>query len=352
MVASPELIIDGKSSKENVKDTKERVKSQVDKELQQLTNEIWKNFYRINENGEVEYDLDLVKKYLETKKDKQYSELKSQNTSAWIMAVQIALSSIGYDVGKVDWILKNRWAKTSRTLEQIIRFQKDNKLRPDGQPGSKTITKLLEKLWNINTQDWDLEKKKKDEKSGEKKGEKKDENKVPVDNNIEEIDNKEIITKTKFDELCFKTELSDKELKDVVNYANKEWWSWLALRINKIKNQTQLNELWKIKSALYLNNIKTITDEQLKWLCNVKELWLWVTKITSKQAEIISKSSIEKLELFSLNGKSYKVWDKFSSMSDDIVNKLAESHNLKELIITYIWLTPKQQEILKDKITY
>jgi hypothetical protein len=46
--------------------------------------------------------LDLVKKYLETKKDKKYSELKTQNTSAWIMAVQIALSSTGYDVGKVD----------------------------------------------------------------------------------------------------------------------------------------------------------------------------------------------------------------------------------------------------------
>jgi len=40
MEASPELIIDGESSQENVKDTKERVKSQVDKELKQLTNEI------------------------------------------------------------------------------------------------------------------------------------------------------------------------------------------------------------------------------------------------------------------------------------------------------------------------
>jgi hypothetical protein len=51
----------------------------------------------------VEYDTDLVKKYLETKKDKTYTELlKSQNTSAWIMAVQIALSSVGYDVGKID----------------------------------------------------------------------------------------------------------------------------------------------------------------------------------------------------------------------------------------------------------
>jgi hypothetical protein len=47
--------------------------------------------------------MDLVKKYLETKKDKSYSELlTSQNTSAWIMAVQIVLCSVGYDVGKVD----------------------------------------------------------------------------------------------------------------------------------------------------------------------------------------------------------------------------------------------------------
>jgi hypothetical protein len=40
MVASPELIIDGKSSQKNVDKTQERVKSQVDKELQQLTSEI------------------------------------------------------------------------------------------------------------------------------------------------------------------------------------------------------------------------------------------------------------------------------------------------------------------------
>ena len=146
--------------------------------------------------------------------------------------------------------------------------------------------------------------------------------------------------------------MSDEEIKQVVDYANKEWWSWLSLRINKIKNQNQLNELWKIKSALFLNNIKTITDEQLKWLCNVKQLWLWVTKITSKQAEIVSNSSIEKLELFSLNGESYKVWDKFSSMSNYIVDKLAKSHNLKELIITYTWLTLEQKKVLKDKIVY
>ena len=246
MVASPELIIDGKSSKENVNDTKERVKSQVDKELQQLTKEIWKNFYSINENWEVEYDLDLVKKYLETKKDKQYSELKSQNTSAWIMAVQIALSSTGYDVGKVDWILRNRWAKTSKTVNAIKRFQIDNGLKPDGQPGSKTIIKLLEKLWPTTLQDGDIEKKQKEER---------------VDENVEE--NGEIITKEKFEELRFKSELSDKEVKQVVDYANKEWWSWLSLRIKTIKNKNQLEELSKIKSALHLSEIHSITKRRL-----------------------------------------------------------------------------------------
>lgn len=341
MVASPELIIDGKSSKENVKDTKERVKFQVDKELQQLTNEIWKNFYKVNENGEVEYDLDLVKKYLETKKDKQYSELKSQNTSAWIMAVQIALSSVGYDAGKVDWILKNRWAKTSKTVDAIRRFQRDNELRPDGQPGSKTITKLLEKLWNINTQDWDLEKKKKDEKSDEKKGEKKDENKVPVDNNIEEIDNKEIITKTKFDELCFKTELSDEEIKQVVAYANKEWGSWLALRIKTIKNKNQLNELSKIKSALHLSEIHTITDEQLKSLSNVEWLALnWLRKITLEQAKIITSWKVKKLELEWLD------WWWKGSMSDAVAYELSK---IDELYVNSAWLTDNQKQILKNR---
>jgi septum formation topological specificity factor MinE len=47
--------------------------------------------------------MDVVQKYLETKKDKSYVELlNSKNTAAWIMAVQIVLCSVGYDVGKVD----------------------------------------------------------------------------------------------------------------------------------------------------------------------------------------------------------------------------------------------------------
>ena len=325
MVASPELIIDGKSSKENVNDTKERVKSQVDKELQQLTNEIWKNFYSINENWEVEYDLDLVKKYLETKKDKQYSELKSQNTSAWIMAVQIALSSTGYDVGKVDWILRNRWAKTSKTVNAIKRFQIDNGLKPDGQPGSKTIIKLLEKLWPTTLQDGDIEKKQREER---------------VDENVEE--NGEIITKEKFEELRFKSELSDKEVKQVVDYANKEWWSWLSLRIKTIKNKNQLEELSKIKSALHLSEIHSITNEQLKYLSNVEWLALnWLRKITLEQAKIVTSWKVKKLELEWLD------WFWKGSMTDAVAYELSK---LDELYVNSARLTQNQKQILKSYI--
>ena len=160
MVASPELIIDGTSSQENIEGTHERVNESIKKELEWLKNEIWWNeFYSSKENWEVEYKMDVVQKYLETKKDKSYVELlNSKNTAAWIMAVQIVLCSVGYDVGKVDWILKNKWAKTSKTIEQIIKFQSDNWLKPDWKPGWKTIKKLLEKLWSTDVQAWNEEK--------------------------------------------------------------------------------------------------------------------------------------------------------------------------------------------------
>ena len=344
MVASPELIIDGKSSKENVNDTKERVKSQVDKELQQLTNEIWKNFYSINENWEVEYDLDLVKKYLETKKDKQYSELKTQNTSAWIMAVQIALSSVGYDVGKVDWILRNKWAKTSKTVAQIIKFQKDNWLKPDGQPGSKTITKLLEKLWPTTLQDWDIEKRQKEEKVDENK-----EGNDDIANNVEQ--DEKIISKEKFEELRFKSELSDNEIKQVVDYANKEWWSWLSLRIRKIENENQLNELSKIKKALFLNEIKSIEDNELEALSNIERLWLnWLTEIKDTQAEILSKWKVKKLEMLSLRWEFKKDLWKKSSMTKKVSDTLAESKNIQELYINPVRLTEDQKKTLESKL--
>ena len=340
MSASPELIIDGKSSQENIEGTHELVKQQVDKELQQLTNEIWKSFYHINEKWEVEYDTDLVKKYLETKKDKTYTELlKSQNTSAWIMAVQIALSSVGYDVGKIDWILRNKWAKTSRTMEQIVKFQKENWLKPDWKPGSLTITKLLEKLWPTTLQDWDIEKRQKEEKTVENNEENND-----AADNVKQ--NEKLISKEKFEDLCFESELSDDEIRQVVDYANKEWWSWLSLRIKTIKNKNQLNELSKIKSALHLNRIYTIANEQLKSLSNVEWLSLWLKKITLDQAKIITSWKVKKLELENLDWWRKSDWSIKGSMSDEVAYELSK---IDELYVNPARLTDNQKAILKNR---
>lgn len=324
MSKSPELIIDGKSSRENVDNTKERVKDQVGKELEQITNNIWKNFYEIKENWDVEYNLDLVKKYLDSIKDKEYFELKSQNTSAWIMSVQIALSSTGYDVGKIDWILRNKWAVSSNTVEAIVRFQKDNWLRPDWQPGSKTIKKLLEKLWN--TQGWNEEKKDQIVNEEEK----------PEDKNNVEV--KENITKAEFDLLCLRASLSDEEMRKVVTYANENEDSRIALGVYKI-SQNQLKELWKIKNRISLIRMEKITSAQLEVLSNAEELSLdSLREIRPDQAEAISKWNVKKLEILSLR----------KNMTNDVINKFAKSETLKELWISYNIMTPEQKKILED----
>ena len=345
---SPELIVDGKTSSNNIEGTHKRVEYQVAKELGKLTNEIWKNFYSINENWEVEYDIDLVKKYLETKKDKPYSELlKSQNTAAWIMAVQIALSSIGYDVGKVDWILKNKWAKTSKTVEQIIKFQSDNGLKVDWQPGSETIKELLKKLWSTTSQDLSEKEESKEEDKEESKEESKEKSKEERKEESKDQSNewKETITKAEFDLLCFRTSLTDEEMKKVVDYANEKWWSWLSLRIRKIE-KNQLKELSKIKSGLRLNEVQTITNEQLKSLSNVEWLSLWLKEIKLEQAKIITSWNVKKLELESLDWWLQPDWSIKWSMTDKVARELSKIH---ELHINPARLTDNQKEILKNR---
>jgi zinc carboxypeptidase family protein len=82
--------------------------------------------------------MDAVKNYLTTIQQKNRSELTSKNSSAWIMAVQIALEKRGIDVGKVDGIFGDGTRAAVRT------FQEKNGIRADGLPGPQTIAKLLE----------------------------------------------------------------------------------------------------------------------------------------------------------------------------------------------------------------
>ena len=80
----------------------EWVKQQVKAELSSLQLNVEQELFYQKDGDKVTYNLPLVKTYLEHIKEKSWSELTQKNSSAWIMAVQIALESQGYDVGKVD----------------------------------------------------------------------------------------------------------------------------------------------------------------------------------------------------------------------------------------------------------
>ena len=81
--------------------------------------------------------MEAVTKYLTTIKQKNWSDLTSKNSSAWIMAVQIALEKRGIDVGKVDGIFG------AGTSAAVRKFQKENGISEDGLPGPQTIAELL-----------------------------------------------------------------------------------------------------------------------------------------------------------------------------------------------------------------
>jgi len=139
------------------------VQQQVKAELQDLQKE---SFYTTWEDGKVNYDMDAVKNYLTTIQQKNRSELTSKNSSAWIMAVQIALEKRGIDVGKVDGIFG------AGTRAAVRTFQEKNGITSDSLPGKQTIEKLLE--WEDKKPEWEDKKPEWEDKKPEWEDEKKE----------------------------------------------------------------------------------------------------------------------------------------------------------------------------------
>ena len=103
-------------------------------------------FYKKNGEKYV-YNLDTVKNYLTKLQNKTPDQLKAVNTGAWIMAVQIGLKALKYDIKVVDGLLATKGHfSSSETVKAIRNFQADNELDATGVPYGPTIKKLLEKL--------------------------------------------------------------------------------------------------------------------------------------------------------------------------------------------------------------
>ncbi|MBO7505047.1 hypothetical protein J6T66_02625 [bacterium] len=83
-----------KSGAENIREVA-WVQQQVKAELNDLKNDVSVDkFYETEADGSIKYKMDLVKDYLNTLKDKEWNQLIQKNTSAWMMAVQIALEKL------------------------------------------------------------------------------------------------------------------------------------------------------------------------------------------------------------------------------------------------------------------
>ena len=150
----PEVITNNiwsyESSLDNVTEELAWVKKQIQTELSDLQkdvqeDQIKKNFFEKKDN-KVVYNMNLVKQYLQSCTEKDEFKINS----AVVMAVQIALESKWYDVGKIDWLLKNGKWTLSLTEQAIGEFQKENWLRIDRVPWINTVKKILESLWDIS----------------------------------------------------------------------------------------------------------------------------------------------------------------------------------------------------------
>ena len=120
--------------------------------------------------------------YLKKIQNKERKDLTAKNTSAWIMAVQIALKELWYNTGRIDGIYAKDWTTDAAVRE----FQEKNGLKVDGAPGKDTIKKLLEKLWKmslekpgIDKKDWEEADKKDWEEADKKDWEEIDKNGEP-----------------------------------------------------------------------------------------------------------------------------------------------------------------------------
>ena len=135
---------------ENVKEnTPEWVKQQISVELNDLKNKVQLDnlktdmFYEIKEENwekKVDYHMDTVKAYLGTLNGLSMQAIRDK-WAAWVMAVQIALESEGYNVWKIDWML---WMETKAAVRD---FQTNQWIKVDWTPGPETIWKLLNVLW-------------------------------------------------------------------------------------------------------------------------------------------------------------------------------------------------------------
>ena len=134
----------------------------IEEDFVAMKDKLWERmFIEKWENGEISYNLEKAKVYLNSIKNTEWSALKAKYWTpewrAWISAIQILLNTQEWDKIKVD----GKFGPETR--EKVRAFQEANSLKfkngkedqsgqPDGLPGKVTMSKLLENLWWVSSE--------------------------------------------------------------------------------------------------------------------------------------------------------------------------------------------------------
>ena len=328
MVQNKEVInqADKTSWLENLK-PEERASIQMNRTLKYLYSEESKQSFYEESDDKVTYKMDVVKDYLTHLCKKADWTLKSRKemmddmqrenreswqdfrvSTPWIMAVQIVLEYLQYDIGAIDW---NKW---NTTIAAIKSFQRENWLTVDWDAGPATIAALLAKLpdssdilengiqenWDeeddnqetieptdeINDDSEELEEKPEEESEEEPKEEQKEE----TDEDIIEPTNPEVIDNWDTVVEVGLTDIDIKEIDWVMKMINEDlnWKKFYVIEWDIVKiNVTVIKEyLMKYKDMerkdfqqeIWSRNYTIILAVQLmlylRWYTKIKIDWL------------------------------------------------------------------------------
>ena len=251
-------------------------------------------FYDWDESWEnIKFNIVNVKKYLESIKDKSWSDLdvKSSELDKWVrtIAIQIAINYINqknwWSANKIDWI---DGLRGNQTWKWVKEFQVNYSLKiKDGLPWHETINKILELLEDIpwdNTQD---------KPQNEESNEQPSENLNGEDNANSETtwENKEEMEASKMEE--DENNIDDSKCTRLVNSIVSSLTAWYTRWRSgwdtrwDTRWNASWNESWNTNYDNWLNLLKSNTKSeveiksdnkwQLKWTIVYNNPWFQTT---------------------------------------------------------------------------
>ena len=269
---------------------------------------------------DVRFDVETSLNYLQTLRDaKTWKEMVAENSWATIMAIQILLKNKWYDIGKIDGILRTKWQATSRTMETIKKFQRENWLSDDGVPGPDTLRKLLELYENW----W-----------GNGGGD------VAEPGQLLEswwTWSTETITAEKYEELCGQKTLTEEDAKKIVDYANKNEMQNLELGLKDITQSVAEQLAQYLGKHFRLDWLTSIDKNTAKALAQYQGRGITLDWLTSIDKDVMAELSKVKVTWYFSLG-----W--LTSIDRDTLEVLAQNQG-RDILLFLDWLTSIDKEV-------